>query len=117
MSDAMSLVAVVTVTLNLDLAVALGTLALVWSVPARLMAGAGSIASAASGAVAAVVVDNLPAAGLLGSGPLAHPRSLLIGLDIGPNLAVVDTTKPPQDTARGGFAKAEPGPTGPASWC
>jgi arsenical pump membrane protein len=35
-----------------------------------------------------VLVNNLPAAVLLGSHPVAHPRALLIGLDVGPNLAV-----------------------------
>jgi arsenical pump membrane protein len=33
-------------------------------------------------------VNNLPAAVLLGSRMPAHPRSLLFGLNIGPNLAV-----------------------------
>jgi arsenical pump membrane protein len=52
--------------------------------------GLGAAASvwAAIGAVTAVIVNNLPAAVLLGSAAPAHPRSLLIGLDVGPNLAV-----------------------------
>jgi arsenical pump membrane protein len=70
------------------LALTLGTVARVWSFPASLMRGAGLVASAALGAVAAVLVNNLPAAVLLGSHPVAHPRALLIGLDVGPNLAV-----------------------------
>jgi arsenical pump membrane protein len=70
------------------LALTLGTVARVWSFPASLMRVAGVVASAVLGAVAAVVVNNLPAAVLLGSHPVAHPRSLLIGLDVGPNLAV-----------------------------
>jgi arsenical pump membrane protein len=37
---------------------------------------------------AAVVVNNLPAAMLLSSHPPAHARALLLGLDLGPNLAV-----------------------------
>jgi arsenical pump membrane protein len=69
-------------------AVGLGAAASVWTFPRRLMANAGSIASAAIGAVTAVIVNNLPAAVLLGSAAPAHPRSLLIGLDVGPNLAV-----------------------------
>jgi len=69
-------------------ALALGTLARVWSFPGHVMAGAGSVATAATGALTAVLVNNLPAAVLLGSRMPAHPRSLLLGLNIGPNLAV-----------------------------
>jgi arsenical pump membrane protein len=69
-------------------AVSLGALARVWTYPASLMRSAGAIASAALGAVVAVFVNNLPAAVLLGSRAPAHPRALLIGLDVGPNLAV-----------------------------
>jgi arsenical pump membrane protein len=70
------------------IAVALGTLARVWAFPGHLMASAGDVSSAAIGAVASVVVNNLPAAVLLGSRMPAQPRSLLLGLNIGPNLAV-----------------------------
>jgi len=35
-----------------------------------------------------VVVNNLPAAALLSAHPPAHPRALLLGLDLGPNIAV-----------------------------
>jgi arsenical pump membrane protein len=70
------------------IALALGTLARVWSYPGQLMAGAGDIGSAAIGAVGSILVNNLPAAVLLGSRMPADPRSLLLGLNIGPNLAV-----------------------------
>ena len=70
------------------IALALGTLARVWSFPGHVMAGAGDIASAAIGAAGSVLVNNLPAAVLLGSRMPADPRSLLLGLNIGPNLAV-----------------------------
>jgi len=70
------------------IAAALGTLAREWSYPGDLMMRASSLATAAIGAVAAVLVNNLPAAVLLGSRMPAHPRSLLIGLNVGPNLAV-----------------------------
>jgi arsenical pump membrane protein len=33
-------------------------------------------------------VNNLPAAVVLSAHPPAHPRALLLGLDLGPNLAV-----------------------------
>jgi len=69
-------------------AVALGTLASGWSAPGRLMASAGRWESAAIGVVGAVVVNNLPAAVLFSARVPAHPRALLIGLDLGTNLAV-----------------------------
>ena len=70
------------------IALALGTLARVWTYPGHLMASVGDVSSAAIGAVASVVVNNLPAAVLLGSRMPAQPRALLLGLNIGPNLAV-----------------------------
>ncbi|HEV7679240.1 MAG TPA: SLC13 family permease [Candidatus Dormibacteraeota bacterium] len=69
-------------------ALSLGTLARVWSFPATMMARAGIAATATAAAVTAILVNNLPAAVLLGSATPPHPRALLIGLDIGPNLAV-----------------------------
>ena len=35
-----------------------------------------------------MLVNNLPAAALLSAHLPAHPRALLLGLDLGPNLAV-----------------------------
>ena len=69
-------------------AVALGTLARAWDAPGRLVAGAGRIKTALAGAVTAVAVNNLPAAVLLSAQHIPHPRALLIGLNVGPNLAV-----------------------------
>lgn len=69
-------------------AVSLGTLARTWSYPGHLMMQAGSAATAGVGAVSSVLINNLPAAVLLGSRMPAHPQSLLFGLNIGPNLAV-----------------------------
>jgi arsenical pump membrane protein len=54
----------------------------------QLVAHAGRWQTAWLGAGAAVVVDNLPAAAMLAAHAPAHPRALLIGLDLGPNLAV-----------------------------
>jgi arsenical pump membrane protein len=48
----------------------------------------GRWATAWIAAGSAVVVNNLPAAVLLSAHPPAHPRALLLGLDLGPNLAV-----------------------------
>jgi arsenical pump membrane protein len=69
-------------------AVALGTLARVWSGPAGLLDHAGRVETALVGAAAAMTVNNLPAAALLSAGTVDHARALLIGLNVGPNLAV-----------------------------
>jgi arsenical pump membrane protein len=52
------------------------------------MEHAGRWETAALGALAAVAVNNLPAAVLLSSHAVAHPDALMLGLAIGPNLAV-----------------------------
>jgi arsenical pump membrane protein len=70
------------------LATSLGTLAGTWSGPAHLMSRASGWESAAIGALSAVALNNLPAAALLSAHAVAHPRALLLGLDLGPNLAV-----------------------------
>lgn len=70
------------------IAVGLGTLARVWSGPGILLSTASGPETALLGAAGAVFLNNLPAAVLLSARAPAHPLSLLIGLDIGPNLAV-----------------------------
>jgi len=70
------------------LSVLLGVLARSWDGPAQLLANTGRWGTAAIGAGAAVAINNLPAAVLLSARPLAHPRALLLGLNLGPNLAV-----------------------------
>jgi len=69
-------------------AVALGTLGRVWSGPATLLSHLDVWGTAVVAAVAAVLVNNLPAASLLAARTPAHPFALLIGLNLGPNLAV-----------------------------
>jgi arsenical pump membrane protein len=69
-------------------AVALGYLARVWGAPGRLMAAAGPVASSWIAVGSSCLVNNLPAAVLLSSKSPLHPRALLIGLDLGPNLVV-----------------------------
>jgi arsenical pump membrane protein len=69
-------------------AVALGTLGRHWHGPASLIDSAGRAGTAVIGAVAAICINNLPAAVLLAPTLPAHPRALLIGLNLGPNLAV-----------------------------
>ncbi len=70
------------------LAVALGTLARAWDGPSELLESSGRWATAGVGAVAAILVNNLPASLLLSAQPPPHPRALLLGLDLGPNLVV-----------------------------
>jgi arsenical pump membrane protein len=69
-------------------AVALGAVGRWWDGPASLLDHLGRVGTAVGGVVAAVCVNNLPAAVLLTPHAPAHPRALLIGLNIGPNLAV-----------------------------
>jgi arsenical pump membrane protein len=69
-------------------AVALGVGGRLWRAPAGLLDGCGAWSTAALGAAASVVINNLPAAALLSSQPVGHPDALLLGLDLGPNLAV-----------------------------
>jgi arsenical pump membrane protein len=69
-------------------AVALGAVARAWHGPATLLAGSGRWTTAGIAATGAVLVNNLPAAVLFSAQPPPHPVALLLGLDIGPNLAV-----------------------------
>jgi arsenical pump membrane protein len=68
-------------------AVALGTLGRVWAGPSVLLSHLGVWGTAAA-AVAAVLVNNLPAASLLAARTPEHPFALLIGLNLGPNFFV-----------------------------
>jgi Na+/H+ antiporter NhaD/arsenite permease-like protein len=70
------------------LAVALGTIGRLWQAPAQLLDSSGIWTAAAIGAAASVLVNNLPATVLFTAHPAAHPEALLLGLDLGPNLAV-----------------------------
>ena len=68
--------------------VALGTCARLWNGPAEMVGSSGAWSAAGLGAAASLVVNNLPATVLLTARPLPHPDALLLGLDLGPNLAV-----------------------------
>ncbi len=70
------------------IAVGLGTLGRAWSGPATLLTHLDSWGTAGVAALASVLVNNLPAASLLSARPPSHPFSLLVGLNIGPNLFV-----------------------------
>jgi arsenical pump membrane protein len=69
-------------------AVGLGTLGRAWSGPSALLAHLDPWGTAALGGVAAVAVNNLPAASLLSAHAPKHLYSLLIGLNLGPNALV-----------------------------
>jgi arsenical pump membrane protein len=70
------------------IAVGLGALARSIGWLATLSGHTGRWASAGTAGLAAVLVNNLPAAVMLSTHAPAHPRALLVGLDVGPNLAV-----------------------------
>jgi arsenical pump membrane protein len=70
------------------LAVGLGTVARFWRGPTHLLHSGGTWTTAGIGAVASLLLNNLPAAVMLSARPTAHPDALLLGLDLGPNLGV-----------------------------
>ena len=70
------------------LAVALGTLGRAWDGPATMLAHLNAWGTAAVAALMSVLVNNLPAASLLAARQPPHPYSLLVGLNVGPNLFV-----------------------------
>lgn len=70
------------------LTIVLGTLARSWGLPSRVLTASGRWPTAAIAAASSIVVNNLPAAVLLSAHAPSHPRALLLGLDLGPNLAV-----------------------------
>ena len=88
LSQARRMVGPVGLTSLFVLATAFSVLGRAWSAPAELLADASAAGTAVVGAVSAVLFNNLPAAALFGAGTPAHPSALLIGLNIGPNLAV-----------------------------
>jgi len=70
------------------LAVVLGGVGRWWHGPYTLLSSLGRWPTAGFGAAAAVLVNNLPASVLLTPEPPHHARALLLGLNLGPNLAV-----------------------------
>jgi arsenical pump membrane protein len=87
-SDAVEAVGPFALATLFALSVLLGLLARTWSGPVDLLASASPWQTCAIGALAAIGVNNLPAAVLLSAAPPPHPRALLLGLNLGPNLAV-----------------------------
>ncbi len=72
----------------LGVAVALGTFARASAFPGDVLSSAGTPLTTVVAAVASVLVNNLPAAVLLSSTHRLHVGALLLGLNLGPNLAV-----------------------------
>ena len=72
----------------LGVAIALGTVARDVGWFSSLVDQAGLWETAGIAAVGSLLVNNLPAAVMLSAHVPAHPRALLLGLDLGPNLAV-----------------------------
>jgi arsenical pump membrane protein len=70
------------------LTVALGTLARHWDGPAELIGRASGPETAGLAALSTVLVNNLPSAALYSAHAVDHSRMLLLGLNVGPNLAV-----------------------------
>jgi arsenical pump membrane protein len=70
------------------LAVGLGSLGRSWRGPERLLDSLDRWQTAGFGALASIGLNNLPAAVVLTPDPPPHPRALLLGLNLGPNLAV-----------------------------
>jgi arsenical pump membrane protein len=70
------------------LTVALGTLARHWDGPAELIAHASGPETAGLAALSSVLLNNLPSAALYSAHAVDHSRMLLLGLNVGPNLAV-----------------------------
>ena len=67
-------------------AVALGTLGRTWTGPSRMLSHLGAWPTGAVAALSTVLVNNLPAASLLAARIPPHPFSLLVGLNLGPNI-------------------------------
>lgn len=70
------------------IAVALGTLGRAWTGPEHLLSHLDAWGTAVVAAATAVLINNLPAASLLAAHRPQHPYSLLVGLNLGPNLFV-----------------------------
>jgi arsenical pump membrane protein len=68
--------------------VALGVLGRSGLVSLEGLRSAGVVATAGGAALTSVLINNLPAAVLLSSSGHLSPRALLLGLNVGPNLAV-----------------------------
>jgi arsenical pump membrane protein len=88
LADVWRVLGLPSLVLAFALTVALGTLARHWSGPAELIDGASGPETVGLAAISTVLVNNLPAAALYSAHAVDHSRMLLLGLNVGPNLAV-----------------------------
>jgi arsenical pump membrane protein len=88
LADVWRVLGLLSLTAAFVLTVALGTLARHWAGPAELIAHASGPETAGIAALSTVLVNNLPAAALYSAHAVDHSRMLLLGLNVGPNLAV-----------------------------
>jgi arsenical pump membrane protein len=88
LADVRRVLGLPSLTAAFALTVALGTLARHWDGPAELIGGAGGPETAGLAAISTVFINNLPSAALYSAHAVDHSRMLLLGLNIGPNLAV-----------------------------
>jgi arsenical pump membrane protein len=70
------------------LAVGLGALGRSWDAPAQLLATASAWQTTIVSTLSSLIFNNLPAAVLLSAHAPVHPGALLVGLNLGPNIAV-----------------------------
>jgi arsenical pump membrane protein len=88
LTDVWRIVGLPSLTAAFVFTVALGTLARHWNGPAELIDGATGPETAGLAAISTVFVNNLPSAALYSAHAVDHSRMLLLGLNVGPNLAV-----------------------------
>ena len=86
--DALSVLNPKVLALLFVVAVGIGWFARYSSVTAQLVRHANTATTIALATLASLVISNLPAASLFAAHTIAHPLALLLGLDLGPNIAV-----------------------------
>jgi len=88
LADVWRVVGPVSLAAAFAVTVALGTLARHWDGPAELIGDANGPETALLAALSSVFLNNLPSAALYSAHAVDHSRMLLLGLNVGPNLAV-----------------------------
>jgi arsenical pump membrane protein len=86
--DALTVTNPWTLSILFVVAVAVGWFARFSTLTVNLLRHANVAATVAASAFASIVINNLPAASLFAAHRVAHPYALLLGLDLGPNIAV-----------------------------
>ncbi len=86
--DAISVLNPRVLALLFVVAIAIGWFARYTTLTAQLVRHANTVTTIAVSTLASLVINNLPAASLFAAHTIAHPFALLLGLDLGPNIAV-----------------------------